>query len=68
MYTYEVILKNVQETVKSLGIIGKSGGKDFRGKFRGNRGKIGELCFLNGETKFPGGEINFLHVWEKNGK
>ena len=41
---------------------------EFQGKFVGNWGKIGELCFLNGETEFPGGKIISPHIREKGVK
>ena len=33
-----------------------------------NWGKIGELCFPNGETESPGGEINFPTSGKNEGK
>ena len=57
---------------------GIRGGGEFRGnwwisgeigrKFWWNWGKIGELCFPNGETEFTDCEINFPHIREKRGK
>ena len=38
------------------------------GKFWGNRKKIGELCFPNGETECTDCEINFPHIREKGEK
>ena len=73
MCTSEVVLKTAQETAESggisrnhreiWGILGK-----IQGEFRGNWGKIGELCFPNRKTEFPGGEIDFPNVGEKGGE
>ena len=77
-YTCEV--KTAQETGESGGIsrnhweigekMGGNSGKicEFWGKFWGNLGKIGELCFPNSETEFTDCEINFPHIREKGGK
>ena len=57
MYTCEVVLKNC---TGNWGIGGNHWEiEGIRGKFKGNSGEIGELCFPNGETEFTGGEINF---------
>ena len=66
MYTCEVVLKTVQETGESGGIIGKLG--EFGGNSGKNWGEIGKLCFPNGETEFPDEQINFPHIGENEGK
>ena len=72
MCTCEVVLKTAKETGEPGGIsrnhwkIGGISGK-IQGKFRGNWGEIGELCFPNRETEFPGGGIQFPY-WGKRGK
>ena len=59
MYTCEVVLKTAQETGESQGI-SKNHWEivGIWGKFKGNLGKIGELCFPDGKTELPGEEIN----------
>ena len=63
MYTCEAVLKTAQETGES-GEISRNHW-EIRGNSGGNSREIGELCFPNWETEFPGGKINFLHIGKK---
>ena len=57
MYTCEVVLKTAQETGESGGIIRNHWeiGR-IQGKFRGNWGKIGEMCFPLGKQNSMAGK------------